>query len=109
VLTPVLKAPGTKRLKLKYDKLLSSFAFNFNLRRYSKGRGKHGGSAPDLAAEALLRAAGWEADIRRWQQPYIDSAVARPGHPPGDPAANPDDASVSNDLSARRPAWQGGY
>jgi len=30
-----LKAPGTKRLKLKYDEMLSSFAFNFNLRRYS--------------------------------------------------------------------------
>jgi hypothetical protein len=33
----VLKAPGTKRLKLECDKLLSSFAFKFNLRRYSKG------------------------------------------------------------------------
>jgi len=32
---PMLKAPGTKRLKLKYHKLLSSFAFEFNLRRYS--------------------------------------------------------------------------
>ncbi len=32
---PTLKAPGTKRLKLKYDKLLSSFAFDFNLRRYN--------------------------------------------------------------------------
>ena len=32
---PQLKAPGTKRLKLKYDELLSSFAFNFNLRRYT--------------------------------------------------------------------------
>jgi hypothetical protein len=30
---PTLKAPATKRLKLKYDKPLSSFAFNFNLRR----------------------------------------------------------------------------
>ena len=29
------KAPGTKRLKLKYDILLSRFAFNFNLRRYN--------------------------------------------------------------------------
>jgi len=29
-----LKAPGTKRLKLKYDNLLSSFAFKFNLRLY---------------------------------------------------------------------------
>ena len=31
---PTLKAPGTGRLTLKYDKLLSSFAFNFNLRRF---------------------------------------------------------------------------
>jgi hypothetical protein len=33
---PKLKAPGTKRLKLTYDQLLSSFAFKFNLRRYNK-------------------------------------------------------------------------
>ena len=31
---PLLKAPVTKRLKLKCDELLSSFAFKFNLRRY---------------------------------------------------------------------------
>ena len=30
---PTLKAPGTKRLKLKCDELLSIFGFNFNLRR----------------------------------------------------------------------------
>jgi len=29
-----LKAPGTERLILKYDKLLSSVAFISNLRRY---------------------------------------------------------------------------
>jgi hypothetical protein len=29
-----LKAPGTKRLKLEYDVLLSNFAFGLNLRRY---------------------------------------------------------------------------
>ena len=29
-------AHGTKLLKLKYDEPLSKFAFNFNLRRYSK-------------------------------------------------------------------------
>jgi len=29
-----LKAPGSKRLKLKSDKLLSNVAFKFNLRRY---------------------------------------------------------------------------
>jgi hypothetical protein len=33
---PTLKAPGAKRLKLNCDEPLSNFAFNFNLRRYSK-------------------------------------------------------------------------
>jgi len=32
---PTLKAPGTKRLKLKCDEPLSNFAFNFKLRRYT--------------------------------------------------------------------------
>jgi hypothetical protein len=31
-----MKAPGTKRLKLVLDQLLSIFAFNFNLRRYTE-------------------------------------------------------------------------
>ena len=31
-----VKAPGTKRLKLKCDKLLSTSAFKLNLRRYTK-------------------------------------------------------------------------
>jgi len=34
---PTLKAPGNKRMKLKCDKLLSTSAFKFNLRRYSPG------------------------------------------------------------------------
>jgi len=33
---PTLKAPGMRRLKPKYEKLLSSFAFNVNLRRYTE-------------------------------------------------------------------------
>jgi hypothetical protein len=41
-----LKAPGSKHLKLEYDELLSNVAFNFNLRRCSKGAGD--------AVEALL-------------------------------------------------------
>jgi hypothetical protein len=32
-----MKAPGTKRLKLKYDGPLSNFAFKFNLRRCNEG------------------------------------------------------------------------
>jgi len=31
---PTLKAPGTNLLTLKCDEPLSTFAFNFNLRRY---------------------------------------------------------------------------
>ena len=34
---PTLKAPATKRLKLKYDKLLPSFGFNLNLRHFNQG------------------------------------------------------------------------
>ena len=33
---PRLKAPGTERLKLKYEELLSNFGFKVNLRRYSQ-------------------------------------------------------------------------
>jgi len=33
---PTLIAPGTMRWKLKYDKLLSSFASKFNLRRHNE-------------------------------------------------------------------------
>jgi len=32
---PTVTATGTKRLKLKCDKLLSNVAFKFNLRRYN--------------------------------------------------------------------------
>ena len=34
---PKLKSPGTKRLKLECDGLLSNFAFNSNFRRFIKG------------------------------------------------------------------------
>jgi len=32
---PTLKAPGYERLKLECDILLSTYAFNFNLRHYT--------------------------------------------------------------------------
>jgi hypothetical protein len=34
---PTLKPPGTKRLKLKDDELVSNFALKFKLRRYIVG------------------------------------------------------------------------
>jgi len=41
---PVLKPSRSMLLKLRYDGPLSSFAFNFNLRRYNRG-----GDAADTA------------------------------------------------------------
>jgi len=38
---PTLKAPGTTRSKLTYENLLSSSAFNFNLRCYMKATPLH--------------------------------------------------------------------
>jgi hypothetical protein len=32
---PMLKAPGSQRLKLEHEKLLSNSAFKFSLRRYT--------------------------------------------------------------------------
>ena len=36
-MNPTLKAPGSERLTLRCDYLLSIFAFNFKLRRYNEG------------------------------------------------------------------------
>jgi len=42
--------PGTKRSRLTYNILLSNFAFNFNLRRYSEaGLPQPGDHDPDAA------------------------------------------------------------
>jgi len=38
---PKLEPPGTKRLKLEQDGLLSNFGFKFNLRRYHKDISEH--------------------------------------------------------------------
>ena len=48
---PSLIAPGTKLLKLKYETLLSSIGFDFNLRRYTEGAvGVAGGRLPERQA-----------------------------------------------------------
>ena len=41
-ITPQLKPPGTKRMKLNCDALLSKFAFRINLRRYIKAAARTG-------------------------------------------------------------------
>ena len=70
---PALKAPGTQRLKLNYDYLLTSFAFNFNLRRYNKAgaaveaahtTAHHANAAArDISDTAAARAAAVEASV----------------------------------------------
>ena len=35
---PTLKPTGNKRLKLKYDNMLSNFAFDLSLHRYTKAK-----------------------------------------------------------------------
>jgi len=63
---PTLKASGTKRFKLEYVKLLSTVAFEFNLRLYTKDTGcvyKHrkipvGGGWVRRCAEAVGAAVG---------------------------------------------------
>ena len=61
---PALKPPGSKRLKLECDILLSNFASKFSLRRYSKGKGKGaagaggGGAGADAGAGAGDAAGG---------------------------------------------------
>jgi len=55
---PTLKAPGTKRLKLKYDEWPSNFGFNFNLRRYieaAEKRNKVGRCSLTLSNPSLKR------------------------------------------------------
>ena len=50
---PKLKPPGIKRLKLKHNNLLSSFALTFNLCGYTKA----------VAAGARLQAVSQELDL----------------------------------------------
>ena len=88
---PTLKPPGTERLRLKYDELLSCFAFNFNSRRYMMGgmpfddplaaqqAAPRGHPLPDsffterlerslkLAAAAVASAGGGGGGGRAWQ------------------------------------------
>ena len=49
-----LKAPGTKRLKLRYDHLVSIFAFNSNLRRYNTGEAATVAKARKVIGDGLF-------------------------------------------------------
>jgi hypothetical protein len=66
----MLKPPGTKRLKLLCDVLLSIFAFKFNLRRYNKA----------AACEAWHRACNPDDNpIECWHWCHWDALQRTPG------------------------------
>jgi len=80
---PTLKAPGTKRLKLKSDEPLLKFAFSFNLRRYSQvhsrtfrveepsapAAGAGAGAGPTAGPAAGV---GGGCAVRRVMVPFVD-------------------------------------
>ena len=51
---PVLKVPGSMLLKLIYDEPLSTFAFKFNLRRYTEGWTSDEVPAPTVRARTSI-------------------------------------------------------
>jgi hypothetical protein len=53
---PTVKAPGSERLKLKCDELLSNFAFNINLHHYEKE--KIGGAELQVWLDRVVPQAG---------------------------------------------------
>jgi hypothetical protein len=68
-----LNAPGTTRLKVKCDELVSSFAFKFKLRRYTEAAKM----ASTVARESKERAQQVEANRQRLAR---TAAEAGPGH-----------------------------
>jgi len=63
---PTLKAPGTKRLKLKCDQPLTNVAFKFKLRRYTKVLWSDSGTAGGTAAAAetgVVPQVVWAAEL----------------------------------------------
>ena len=65
---PVLKAPGTKRLTLKCDKLLLNVAFKFNLRRYISEAASAACVAATAADDAHAAAA---AAALKWREAVV--------------------------------------
>jgi hypothetical protein len=59
-----LEAPGTKLLKPKCDKLLSSLAFNFNVRRYIEACFLHRPTRTLLVTDLVLSIPQAGADTR---------------------------------------------
>ena len=67
------KAPGTKRLRPKYDEPLSNFAFKCNLRRYNKADGR--GLAELLEALANVDGVEWIRILYAYPSYFSESLI----------------------------------
>jgi hypothetical protein len=70
---PTSKAPLSERLKLEHEKLLSSFAFNFNLRRYTVAVGN--AAAADKAPMTAANVEEATINVKK----VADALAAGPG------------------------------
>jgi len=73
---PTLKTPGTMRLRLIYGELLSSFAFKFNLCRYSKGFRPQIDSYSAFCDNDHSTSTGLEATLQRLARAYTRSTLS---------------------------------
>jgi hypothetical protein len=85
---PMLKAPGTKRLKLQYDETLSNFAFQFSLRHYIEAL------TPPLLQRARLRAQ--QIAARREEEEEAEAERSRRGR--GQRVGTRSEASVAAEF-----------
>ena len=65
---PTLKAPGTKRLRLEDEKLLSNSAFKFILRRYSTARDLDDALHAEMRSDGVLVVGVHIADVSHFIQ-----------------------------------------
>ena len=79
---PKLKPPGIERLKLKCDILLSTSAFNINLRRYIKGMTYCGETSG--ASNLTIKNVPYHADVKKFGEALcnaraVDNGARDPG------------------------------
>ena len=117
-MNPMLKAPGTKRLELKYDKLHSRFDFNFNSRHCIEAemlmnaaagntlpdiKGAMGGLGPEDLPRPGPGAGAGAGEVKEQEQPPKKSSVRSDRRGPSPPPA------ARRPLTCEHGAWSGAF
>jgi hypothetical protein len=68
-----LKSPGINLLTLEYDEVLSTFAFNFNLRRYMKAQVEAADEAKAGVQTQLSQATAEKLEAGAYTRPLLSS------------------------------------